>query len=60
MLWDCQYCGTKKLLEGCLEEVAAGGMGLEASDFTDPSRIEEYLENPPPEDWDGVYVFTHK
>lgn len=36
--------GTKKLLEGCLEEVAAGGKGREASEFTDPARIEEYLE----------------
>jgi fructose/tagatose bisphosphate aldolase len=35
--------GRKKVLEGCLEEVAAGGMGLEASAFTDPGRIEEYL-----------------
>jgi fructose/tagatose bisphosphate aldolase len=36
--------GRKKVLEGCLEEVAAGGMGLESTEFTDPSRIEEYLE----------------
>jgi fructose/tagatose bisphosphate aldolase len=33
-----------KVLEGCLEEVAAGGEGVEASPFTDPARIEEYLE----------------
>ena len=36
--------GRRKVLEGCLEEVAAGGKGLEESPFTDPSRIEEYLE----------------
>lgn len=36
--------GKKKVLEGCLEEVAAGGKGLEASAFTDPAQIEEYLE----------------
>lgn len=23
-------------------------------------RLEEYRQNPPPADWDGVYVFTHK
>ena len=34
----------KKVLEGCLEEVAAGGMGLEKSGITDPARIREYLE----------------
>ncbi|MBI4585974.1 MAG: class II fructose-bisphosphate aldolase [Planctomycetes bacterium] len=33
-----------KVLEGCLEEVAAGGMGLAASPFTDPKQIAEYLE----------------
>jgi len=36
--------GKRKVLEGCLEEVAAGGAGLDASPFTDPARIEEYLE----------------
>jgi len=36
--------GKRKVLEGCLEEVAAGGKGLDASPFTDPARIEEYLE----------------
>jgi fructose/tagatose bisphosphate aldolase len=36
--------GRKKVLEGCLEEVPAGGEGLESSQFTDPARIEEYLE----------------
>ncbi len=36
--------GRKKVLEGCLEEVAAAGEGLSESAFTDPSRIEEYLE----------------
>jgi fructose-bisphosphate aldolase class II len=36
--------GKKKVLEGCLEEVPAGGEGLETSPFTDPARIEEYLE----------------
>jgi hypothetical protein len=35
--------GRKKVMEGCLEEVAAGGGGLERSAFTDPARIEEYL-----------------
>jgi len=23
-------------------------------------RCSHYIENPPPEDWDGVFVFTHK
>jgi fructose-bisphosphate aldolase class II len=36
--------GKKKVLEGCLEEVAAAGEGLSESAFTDPSQIEEYLE----------------
>ena len=36
--------GRRKVLEGCLEEVAAGGKGLTASRTTDPSQIEEYLE----------------
>ena len=36
--------GRKKVLEGCLEEVAAGGEGLEASGATDPSQIEQFLE----------------
>ena len=36
--------GCRKVLEGCLEEVAAGGKGLESSGFTDPAQIEEYLE----------------
>ncbi len=34
----------RKVLEGCLEEVAAGGQGLEKSPFTDPRKIVEYLE----------------
>ncbi len=34
----------RKVLEGCLEEVAAGGQGLEKSDFTDPHKIVEYLD----------------
>lgn len=36
--------GRQKVLEGCLEEVAAGGEGLESSAATDPSHIEEFLE----------------
>lgn len=36
--------GTPRVLEGCLEEVAAGGAGLEESTFTRPSDIVEYLE----------------
>ncbi|MBN1442901.1 MAG: class II fructose-bisphosphate aldolase [Planctomycetes bacterium] len=36
--------GRKKVLEGCLEEVAAGGKGKAASQATDPAQIEEYLE----------------
>lgn len=39
-----EAAGRRKVLEGCLEEVAAGGEGLERTPFTDPSRIEEYLE----------------
>jgi hypothetical protein len=34
----------RRVLEGCLEEVAAGGQGLEKTPFTDPARIVEYLE----------------
>ena len=30
-------------MEGCLEEVAAGGMGLEESAASSPDQIEEYL-----------------
>jgi fructose/tagatose bisphosphate aldolase len=36
--------GRRKVLEGCLEEVAAGGKGLAASRATDAAQIEEYLE----------------
>ena len=37
--------GTKKVLEGCLEEVAAtGGKETEESAATDPDQIEQYLE----------------
>ena len=36
--------GTPKVLEGCLEEVAAGGEGLESSEFTDPKHIEQFLD----------------
>jgi len=36
--------GRRKVLEGCLEEVPAGGKGLERSAFTDPAKIREYLE----------------
>ena len=36
--------GRKKVMEGCLEEVAAGGAGLESSAFTDPAQIQTYLE----------------
>lgn len=37
--------GRKKVMEGCLEEVAAGGRGLAAgaSASSDPGQIEEYL-----------------
>lgn len=39
-----EAAGRKKVLEGCLEEVAAGGQGI--SDFlaSDPDQIEQYLE----------------
>ncbi len=36
--------GRRKVLEGCLEEVAAGGAGVAESAFTDPARIAEFLE----------------
>ncbi len=36
--------GTPKVLEGCLEEVAAGGEGIESSPFTDPEHIVRYLQ----------------
>lgn len=36
--------GIDKVVEGCLEEVAAGGKGLEASQFTSAKEIEEFLE----------------
>lgn len=35
--------GRKKVLEGCLEEVAAGGRGRPTSASSDPAQIEEYL-----------------
>ena len=35
--------GRRKVMEGCLEEVAAGGMGLEESAASSPDQIEEYL-----------------
>ena len=35
--------GRNKVMEGCLEEVAAGGKGLASSASSDPDRIEEYL-----------------
>ncbi len=38
--------GCKKVLEGCLEEVGAAGLGKLDDEvaFTDPAQIEEYLE----------------
>ncbi len=36
--------GARKVLEGCLEEVGAAGLGKGETAFTDPSQIEEYLE----------------
>ena len=36
--------GCKKVLEGCLEEVGAAGLGKDETPFTDPAQIEEYLE----------------
>jgi fructose-bisphosphate aldolase class II len=36
--------GRRKVLEGCLEEVAAGGAGKAATAVTDPECVEEYLE----------------
>lgn len=36
--------GTPRVLEGCLEEVAAGGAGIEESTFTRPADIGDYLE----------------
>jgi fructose-bisphosphate aldolase class II len=36
--------GRRKVLEGCLEEVAAGGEGKAGTPFTDPRHIAEYLE----------------
>jgi fructose/tagatose bisphosphate aldolase len=38
-----EKAGRRRVLEGCLEEVAAGGEGLEKTPFTDPAKIEEYL-----------------
>ena len=38
-----EAAGRRKVMEGCLEEVAAGGSGLEASASSDPDQIEEYL-----------------
>lgn len=35
--------GRQKVMEGCLEEVAAGGMGLDESASSSPDQIEEYL-----------------
>ncbi len=36
--------GRKKVLEGCLEEVVAGGKGIDETLTTNPAQIEEYLE----------------
>ena len=36
--------GCRKILEGCLEEVGAAGLGKQEVAFTDPARIEAYLE----------------
>lgn len=36
--------GIPKVVEGCLEEVAAGGEGKETSEFTRPAAIVEFLE----------------
>ena len=38
-----QDAGRRKVMEGCLEEVAAGGMGLEESAASSPDQIAEYL-----------------
>ena len=35
--------GRKKVMEGCLEEVAAGGVGLQESAASSTDQIEEYL-----------------
>ena len=35
--------GRKKVMEGCLEEVAAGGVGLDESASSSPDQIQEYL-----------------
>ncbi len=36
--------GSRKVLEGCLEEVGAAGLGKSGTAFTDPTQIETYLE----------------
>ncbi|HLU47159.1 MAG TPA: class II fructose-bisphosphate aldolase [Planctomycetota bacterium] len=36
--------GRRKVLEGCLEEVAAAGKGRSSAGTTDPGEIEAYLE----------------
>ena len=36
--------GVHKVLEGCLEEVGAAGLGKAETAFTDPGQIESYLE----------------
>lgn len=37
--------GSRKVLEGCLEEVGAAGLGEQGTAFTDPTQIEQYLES---------------
>jgi hypothetical protein len=41
------------------------GEGLKTDPNDGPSKVyylrcKFYIENPPPEDWDGVFVMTHK
>jgi hypothetical protein len=47
------------------EAQARFGQALEIDQADGPSKVyfqrcKFYVENPPPEDWDGVFVMTHK
>ena len=51
---DCE--GARKLVEDCRQLDTR----LEIRYEMDDERIDQYLQEPPAEDWDGVYVATTK
>jgi len=54
--WD----EAKKLIADCREQGAAAGLKLDGFYDLYAGRIDEYIANPPGEDWDGVFVATTK